>query len=113
MKRRKLPEDYRIPDEARGNTPEAVKARLDPHRDHFRRFPFGTDWTDTERSLLEALEALAERSVPSARDLVKVVRRPPEAEPYLERMGLGDPDGLREVGMQRLVLFGLAQAGLV
>ena len=66
---KKLPKDYRVSDRARANTPDALRDRLAPHRAHFDRFPLGSDWTEVELQLLEALERLAAHPIPHARDL--------------------------------------------
>ena len=82
------------------------------------RVPFGTELTDLELDLVEALTVVGDvredvsRGQLPAVDFseVRVVLNPPEeATPYLERMGLAAPTSMQETLMQKLILFGLAR----
>ncbi|MFW5967986.1 MAG: hypothetical protein ACOCV2_10730, partial [Persicimonas sp.] len=84
------------------------------------RTPFGTALTDRELDIRDALlqiEPLAaqvsDKKFPSLRvDHLYEATRPPEAaEPYLERLGLDEPKGVKETFYQRLVVYGLSAAG--
>ncbi len=117
----KLPPDHRIPDRFRSNTPERLEAVLAPFRARglFPRFPFGSDLTHEEVVLGEALSALAadaaghRRSLLAPGPLARALRAPAAARPYLERMGLDRPRGLRERALRRTVLLALARHGAV
>ncbi|MCC5978535.1 MAG: acetyl-CoA hydrolase [Salinarimonas sp.] len=97
----KLPQDYRIPEHARANTPERLESWLFAHAQKLPAFPFGTDFTLVERRLLPALSALKSASA-RRRDLVGLLwhgmrSHPVEGEDAaLRRMGLDAPWGLRE-----------------
>jgi len=112
----KVSEDYRIPDRARANRPERLEEILVPYRRSglFEPFPFGTDLTQEELVLKKALSALKrvlkgqELHLPGPDEIRKTVAVPESAKPYLERMGLEDPHGAREVLLQRAVVYALA-----
>jgi acyl-CoA hydrolase len=118
----KLPPDWEIPERARANTPDHVAALLrqaragGPGDDDFPRFPFGTDFTDEEIVLTRALRALAAkpRTVlikDTLRHAATLLRPPPSAAPYLERMSLARPAGWRERALAKTVLLALACDG--
>ena len=115
----KVSEAWQIPAAARGNTAEAVAARVTPlrRRGVVPRCPFGTELTDRELDLAEALAYLGESverlqggRLPKLEleDAAAAIDPPPEATPYLERMGLDAPKGLRELAMQRMLVLALA-----
>jgi hypothetical protein len=63
--------------------------------------------------LLRALRHLkraasGDLSLPALDDIVKTLTVPDAAAPYLERMGLDQPEGLQEQVMRRAVVYGLA-----
>ncbi len=97
----KLPQDYRIPDHARENTPERLESWLYPHAEKLPAFPFGTDFTEVERRLLPALAKLKSASANRIR-LAKLIWRgmggsPGEGEEAaMRRMGLDTPRTLRD-----------------
>jgi hypothetical protein len=112
----KVSQDYRIPDRARANRPERLNEILAPFRERglFDPFPFGTDLTREEVVLKKALTSLKhmltgeELHLPGPDDIRKVVAIPESARPYLERMGLDDPQSGKEVLLQRAVVYALA-----
>ncbi len=95
----KLPKSWRLPKEARANTPESLRAWLAPHRETaLPTFPFGTDFTDIEQCLLPALADLqaASSRLPALASLaLQGLRGDPAAREAeaLARMGLTDPAG--------------------
>lgn len=97
----KLPDNYRLPDAARNNTPEALQGWLRPHReDHLPSFPFGTDFTDIEQYLLPALADLRRASASVVTLAPLMIRglqgRAAENEQAaLERMELIRPEGVK------------------
>jgi hypothetical protein len=107
----KIEAGYQLPDDARGNTREALDARFRAWRRRglFSEFPFGTDFTSDEVVLLRALEGLQTRlattrgrllalghSIGKQRDLEDV-------EPYLARVGIATPSTWKERLTARLL----------
>lgn len=111
----KIDPDWEIPQRFRDNTPERIDESLGPFRREgvLPEYPFGTDLTEVEQGLGRALRLLkrtlsGDLALPDLEDVVKTIRVPDEAEPYLERMGLADPEGIEEQVMRRAVVYGLA-----
>ncbi|MEW6260188.1 MAG: acetyl-CoA hydrolase/transferase C-terminal domain-containing protein [Thermodesulfobacteriota bacterium] len=117
----KIPSGYRIPERFRSNFPERLERDIAPFRNQglFPAFPFGSDLTDEEYVLAKALKTVKEetqaRGIRSFdwRSAVKCLSVPPAARPYLERMELDKPSGIREHLMQRLVVYALQRAGVL
>lgn len=112
----KIAPDYEIPERYRRNLPERLDAMLEPFRKdgHFAEFPFGTDLTDDEIVLTKALRSMRRKLknrdlslLPDLDDVKDLVHVPGEFRPYLERMGLAEPDGIKETLLQRSVVFAL------
>jgi acyl-CoA hydrolase len=108
----KLPSDWRIPDEARVNTPEQLARKFSPWRARglFAELPFGSDFTAEEIVLSKALRALqtATQTWPgklrALADALFDGTAIPAVQPHLARMGLervGSVSGL----MQRRFLI--------
>lgn len=117
---RKIGQDYEIPDAFRDNRPERIQAALRPFRTEgsLPEYPFGTDLTDVEVGLARSLRHLkrtlsGDLSVPQLGDLKKTLDVPDSAAPYLERMGLADPQGLEERVLRRAVVYGLAAEDVI
>ena len=113
-----LPDDYRVPDHARRNTPEGLAVRLGPHRPVLPSLPFGSDLTPEELALARALRHVAGLASLRAWPAVDLAHAravaaapPPTAAPFLARMGLERPRSLRERAWRRLVLYGLSATG--
>jgi len=109
----KLARDWRIPDEARGNTPERLAQRLAPllARGCLPEFPLGTDFDADEQRLIPALRWLKRHSagwqrLALADALVRGQSTPGEAA-ALARMGLSTPRGAKERLLRRVVALGL------
>lgn len=108
---RKLPTDYRVPDVARDNHPNALHARFAAWRQqgYFPELPFGTDLTKEERVLarsLRELEASAHTlrgKIGAAWDAASNGAPSSEIEPFLARMDLARPKSLQERFYQRAV----------
>jgi acyl-CoA hydrolase len=104
----KLERDYRIPDRFRQNTPEALRDRLRPWRNagHLPDFPFGTDLDEDELKIVRALKKLKHASRHPSELLPMILRSlggeraVPEA--YLERLGLDQAQGFKQLFMRRL-----------
>lgn len=113
----KIEAGYRIPDAQRSNTPEALARALAGLRGRgfFSDFPFGTDLTSEEAVLARALEHLKAAfattggRVAAGLAALTAPAGAPALQPYLERMGLRSPSGLRERITARLVAGALAR----
>jgi acyl-CoA hydrolase len=117
----KLPRGYRLPDRARGNTPERLERTLAPQRAAglLPRLPFGSVMTEVEWTLAADLRALSEAwkgkrgLVPGRRELAACLKAPADAAPYLERMGLEHPVGPRQRLLRLATLYALARRGSI
>lgn len=115
----KLPADYRIPEPFRYNTPERLAAiRAAFRATDFPAFPLGSDFDDTEQTLLSAL-AWLKRKV-SQKEYLQLARTvladeggAQRFQPHLERMGLAQATTLRERIYRRLLLAALQSAAAV
>lgn len=126
----KIASGYQIPDRCQENTPERLAADLAPFRgpagDRTGRegvlpeLPYGTELTAEEIVLVKALGSLKEKVeardlslLPNWGELKKTLDVPAAARPYLERMALDRPDGLKETLLQRAVVLALADVGAI
>ena len=108
----KLGRDYQIPAEHRHNHAAGYKRVFDALRQRglFPPFPFGTELTPEEIVLSRALRAL-QRKTESVRGTLEAAAAAvaarggaaPELRPYLARMGLEHPHGVKETAYQRLL----------
>jgi acyl-CoA hydrolase len=109
----KLPANWRIPDAARGNTPERLGQKLAPlaARGELAEFPLGTDFDEEERRLVPALRWLKRNSQGTRRIALAAALAGPPPTPgeaaALERMGLGEVRGPKEWIFRRLVSLAL------
>jgi acyl-CoA hydrolase len=111
----KIERDYTIPPPCRENTPERLEQALAPARAAglFPDFPFGSDFTEIEAVLAKVLERLAQGTATGtrrARSFVSALRAASAASselPYLERLGLDRPRGIKERVLQKRVLDAL------
>ncbi len=99
----KIARDHTIPEERRGNTPERISEALAPARDAgmLEPFPFGCDFTETERALMPALQRLrdADGRYGELLSLLMAGLRgssSPQMTACLERMQLDTPRTLSE-----------------
>ncbi|WP_095063931.1 acetyl-CoA hydrolase/transferase C-terminal domain-containing protein [Pseudomonas sp. Irchel s3f19] len=108
----KLARDFQLEARFTDNTPERLEAIRARHAGLFPEYPLGTDFTAEERDLLRALNWLKSKfRLSEVLGLGKAALDAPGPEGYaaqLARMGLGDPQGLKEEIYQRLMLAGLA-----
>ncbi len=108
---RKLPRDFRVPDGARANRPEALRERFASWRKqgYFPEVPFGTDFTKEERVLARALRSLEASTHATLGKLAvawdAALNGAPsgEIEPFLARMDLASPKSLKERVLQRVL----------
>ncbi|WNW12745.1 acetyl-CoA hydrolase/transferase C-terminal domain-containing protein [Pseudomonas sp. DTU_2021_1001937_2_SI_NGA_ILE_001] len=107
----KLPRDFALDPRFTDNTPERLKAVAEGYPELFSEYPLGSDFEPQERDLLRALNWLKSKlKLTEILELGKATLDAPEPEAYpehLRRMGLDNPDGLREELLQRLLLAGL------
>ena len=107
----KLPKGFRLDPRFTDNTPEGLQAVADRHVESFAEYPLGSDFSAEEQDLLRALTWLKSKfRLSEVLELGKAALDAPPAENYpehLQRMGLEQPDGLREELYQRLLLAGL------
>jgi acyl-CoA hydrolase len=111
----KLPRDWRVPEQALGNTEERLTASLAPLADSglLPMFPLGTDFDADEQRLVPALLWLARNAsgwrnrLALAGALIGARPRPEDAS-ALARMGLAKPRGIREHVLRRVVALALS-----
>ncbi len=111
----KVPQEWQIPQPFTHNTPQALEAKLAAFREKgfFKRFPFGTDFTDEEIVLGRALRQFKQRAQENKFAIMHgligqgLSAIPESARPYLERMDLENPGSMQERIMQKIVLFAL------
>ena len=113
----KLPKSFEIPAIHRENHPERIANALKPAREAglLPRFPFGSDFTDTEQRLIPALQLLqdAQRTPMRLPGLLwQGFTRAPDAADHecLARLGLDTPKTLAERAYRALVSAALARS---
>ena len=115
----KLPRGWQVPEQALGNTPQALAVRLAPlgRQGLLPAFPLGTDFDAEEQRLVPALGWLKENAshwrgrAAIAAGLLGAHAAPADTA-ALARMGLAAPRGLRERLLRRLVVLSLRQTAL-
>ncbi|WP_248769589.1 acetyl-CoA hydrolase/transferase C-terminal domain-containing protein [Pseudomonas sp. MWU12-2345] len=112
----KLPGNFRLDSRFADNSPQRLQAIRARHPQLFPEYPLGCDFSVEERDLLRALNWLKSKfKLTEALELGKATFDAPEPSAFpahLERMGLAQPQGLRDELYQRLLLAGLqATAG--
>lgn len=113
----KIEPDYVLPDSARRNTPDVLRTTLEPafSAGLLPDYPFGSELTDEEKALKDALEYLGQHTarLPDRLAIVwkAVMTGGPEAwaRPLLERMQLASPKGPGEWLEARLVAYALTR----
>jgi acyl-CoA hydrolase len=104
----KLEADYELPARYRNNTPQALAEKLHPWMQAklLPDFPFGTDLTEDEIHMVKAMKKMKHASHHPTELLSMVIKslwEGKEAPPaYLERLGLAQAKGFKEVFMRRL-----------
>ncbi len=110
----KLARDFELPARFADNTPEHLEAIKARHVGLFPEYPLGSDFTPEEQDLLRALNWLKSKfKLSEVLELGKAALDAPEPQAYpahLVRMGLSEPQGLKEELYQRLLLAGLQAA---
>ncbi|MBV6751343.1 acetyl-CoA hydrolase [Pseudomonas chlororaphis] len=107
----KLPGHFRLDPRFADNSPQRLEAIRTRHPHLFPEYPLGCDFQPEERDLLRALNWLKSKfKLSEALELGKATLDAPEPSAFpahLERMGLAQPQGLRDELYQRLLLAGL------
>lgn len=106
----KIAADYQIPEIYRHNTPQHLEAVYQGFQKLglFPTFPFGSDFTYVEEALVPALSWLKQKT--QSRNLMALARQTlsdhddgHHFHDHLERMGLSEPETLKERVYQRLL----------
>ncbi|MDD1016092.1 acetyl-CoA hydrolase/transferase C-terminal domain-containing protein [Pseudomonas rubra] len=107
----KLPKDFRLDQRFTDNTPQRLQALRARHSGLFPEYPLGSDFSAEERDLLRALNWLKSKfKLSEVLELGKAALDAPAPEAFaaqVARMGLAQPQGLKEELYQRLLLAGL------
>jgi acyl-CoA hydrolase len=117
----KVERDYRIPFEARDNTPERIQRVLAPYQASglLPPYPFGTDLTSQEIALgasLRKIKALSEEPAHFLTTAFKALLHKGNeeaAKPFLERIHLEHPETTQDFLIQQLLLLELEERGLL
>jgi hypothetical protein len=116
---RKLATDYRLPDDATGNWPQALQKIFDQPelRPYFPDYPLGTDLTDAEQDLVPALEWLRSnttRASSKARVFLAAMctSGTPKDSAAIDRLGLEQASGIGDRIRRRLVRYALKRTGI-
>jgi len=112
VKNGKLRADYRVPKESLGNTSDTITKFFEPYSEHFKPFPFGSDFTPEEERLALALGRIKER-LPSKTKILALMAHGlqiPNSRyaAELKRMGLADTHGFQEKIYQLLLKAALS-----
>lgn len=110
----KLAFDYKLPDEAANNLPQALLNvfRREDLQPYFPDYPLGTDLTDAEQQLVPALEWLQSNTARTPSKLrvlfeAMLSGAPIEKNAAIDRMGLGQASGVGDRLRRRLIRHAL------
>jgi len=117
----KVPQDYRIPESARDNTPTRLHSTLAQFQKQglLPDYPFGTELTAQELALAASLRRIEALSEEPGQFLATAFRAllhktdPQAAKPFLERIQLEHPETTREFLVQHLLLLDLQERGML
>ena len=110
----KLESGYAMAGDAKRNRPETLHAIFDQHRTHFPPYPLGTELTEDEQRLAEALSWLQARTA-TTRDKLRTFAGAIMSGTTagntnaLTHMKLSNPSSLRERALRRLVNHALTR----
>lgn len=115
----KLERDYRIPFEARNNTPERLQQQLESlvRAGLLPAYPFGTDLTEQELALAASLKKIQALSAEPGHFIATAARAllhkgdEEAARPFLERLHLEHPDTTKDFLIQQLLMLELEEQG--
>ena len=107
----KLESGYKMAADASNNRPAMITSVFDEYRSHFPPYPLGTELTADEQALAEALGWLLANTASVSGKFRTILRAASGGgsvnESALERMGLGQPSGIRQRAMKRLLSYAL------
>jgi len=108
----KIEPTYALADDAKLNRPDVIKSVFDIYRDHFPPYPLGTDFTNDEQALVEALEWLQSNTSTKRKTANTLLRAFTSSgqmsnESEIARMDLAKPSGLGQLVMQRMLKLAL------
>jgi len=117
----KVPQNYQIPESARGNSPERLHTILAPYhrKGLLPDYPFGSELTEQEVALAASLRRIKALSEEPAQFLATTFKallhraNPQAAKPFLERVHLEHPETTRDFLIQQLLLLDLEEKGLL
>lgn len=110
----KISADYVVPEQYRYNLPDVLAQKVhNSAEDLMPDFPLGSDFDETEQALLKALTWLKEKVSKKAylslgREVFQELVQEHDYQPYLERMQLHAPVGLKEHLGNKLLSAALA-----
>ena len=114
----KLSRDHALPEEATRNSPDVIEAVLSDSAcaEHFPAYPLGSELSQAEQRLADALTWLKHRTATTALRLFTTLAAlgNPPSQRYadeLERMGLARPTSLKERVSRRLLTHALDRLG--
>ena len=112
----KVERDWQLPQHQRRNTPQALASRMAPLRARglLPDFPLGSDFTEEEWALAQALKAVKARAATTPKwkllfRALRVAPAPAELQPALSRMRLLEPRGLEDRIARSLLLDALRE----
>ena len=110
----KVERGYGMAADAVKNTPADITSAFDPHRSHFPPYPLGTELTEDEQALAEALGWLQANTASTSSKTATLLRAAfggvdASNNSALDRMGLAQPKGIRQRAMQRLLNYALTR----
>lgn len=108
----KLERDYKMADDAGRNRPDVIASVFDKYRTNFPAYPLGTELTDDEQALAEALGWLQANTATTGKRLRTTIQAAlsgaqPSNETAIARMGLDKPNGMKQKLMRRLLQHAL------
>lgn len=111
QKNKKISRDYKLPPQARNNTPERIKSFIREHQSEglFGIYPFGSDFTEEEIKIGKGLLKLKGRSRWEQMSYLAkgLTTKKEEYQKELERLDLFRPRTVKEQIYQKLVLGSL------
>ncbi len=114
----KVEGSYEIPEHFRNNTPEKLERILESYRKqgHFQPFPLGCDFNEEELLLGKVLKGVksAATTTPKWRlalDALLFKDIPTGAQPYFERLQIGEPQSMQDRVVRMLLVRELQAAG--
>ena len=118
---KKIPQDYKIPEQFKNNFPEVINKRIETFRKagFFSPFPFGSDLTEEEKAIGKSLKNLKVKASESVIKLIANIlkefcaKTPNSSKQYLGRMKLSSPKSVKEKILQKVVVYALKDSGVI